>query len=161
MNIKRQEIKFVLATDNDVPLLRRLVNEAYAYLADIGLNFTGTIQDEEVTRQRMSYNEVYLLHYGEKVIATVSLRADEGEGNGPFLEISQLAAAPSWQKKGFGRVLLDFAEGQARTRGIFLLQLNTAVPAKHLVAMYLGWGFEICEEVQWDGKNYRSYIMEK
>ena len=55
-------IQFRLATDADVPALRILVNSAYQQLADLGLNFTGTYQNEDITRERMVNNDVYLAY---------------------------------------------------------------------------------------------------
>jgi hypothetical protein len=40
--------------DSDIPAIRLLVNSAYKELSDMGLNYTGTYQDEEVTRNRIN-----------------------------------------------------------------------------------------------------------
>jgi hypothetical protein len=41
------------------------------------------------------------------------------------------------------------------------MRLDTALPTTHLLKFYLDTGFQVVDEVQWTGKNYRSGIMEK
>ncbi|MBK9322912.1 MAG: hypothetical protein IPM97_08215 [Bdellovibrionaceae bacterium] len=41
--------------------IRQLVNSAYKELADVGLNYTATYQDEIVTRERISKGKALLL----------------------------------------------------------------------------------------------------
>lgn len=156
-----KDLQIRLAVDSDVPALRRLVNAAYSELADMGLNFTGTFQDEEETRERMMDNDVYLLFLGDELIGTVSLEVVMDEGEKPVLYISQLAVAPAYKRRGLGRFLLGLAEDKAREKGIKLLRLDTAQPAEHLVTLYQSCGFVIVREIQWRGKVYKSYIMEK
>lgn len=43
-----------LVSEADIPQIRVLVNQAYKELADMGLNYTATYQDEEITRSRVS-----------------------------------------------------------------------------------------------------------
>jgi ribosomal protein S18 acetylase RimI-like enzyme len=147
-----------LATDADVPALRRLVNAAYRELADLGLNFTGTYQDEAITRQRMRDAEVFLLYRDGELVASLSVTV---KGDEPHLYINQLAVRPDRKRQGLGRYLLDLAEARAHVSGVSLLRLDTAIPATHLVEMYRQRGFRVIGEVQWEGKTYRSYVMEK
>lgn len=158
MNI---DITYRLATDADVPALRRLVNAAYAELAEMGLNFTGTYQDEEETRARMQGNEVYLAFFGSELAGTISMEVEEREGEPPVLYLGQLAVEPSLKRKGLGRRLLRLAEEKAKEKGLTRLQLDTAQPATHLVALYRSEGYEVVGDVQWEGKTYRSFIFEK
>ncbi len=43
------DYKIVLATENEISTIRHLVNAAYQQLAEMGLNYTATFQDEEKT----------------------------------------------------------------------------------------------------------------
>ena len=151
-----------LATMEDVPSLRRLVNEAYRELADMGFNFTGTYQDEKTTLERMQGAEVYLLHRNSELIASINLSIKELDGGADrCIFIHQLAVRSDQKRQGIGSYLMDLAEKCAIYNGISRLQLDTAIPAHHLVAMYERRGYLPIEEVQWEGKSYRSYIMEK
>lgn len=149
-----------LADEADVPALRVLVNAAYRQLADLGLNYTGTYQDEQVTRERMQDKEVYLTFLDNQLVGTISLRVEQ-KGQGWVLYISQVAVDPARQRQGIGRFLLQLAEQRAVELDIFALQLDTAIPATHLVNMYTKAGFRVIEEVHWEGKTYSSYIMQK
>lgn len=151
-----------LAADTDVPAIRQLVNKAYAELAAMGLNYTGTYQDEETTRDRMRDADVFLVHEDGVLVASINLRVDTDQSDGTkALYINQLAVHPSKRGLGLGSRLLDRAEARARELGLGRLRLDTAVPATHLVALYERRGYRKIHEVQWDGKTYRSLIMEK
>jgi GNAT superfamily N-acetyltransferase len=163
---EKNERQIRLATEDDVPKLRALVNAAYSELNDLGLNFTGTYQDEAMTRERMHGCEVYLVYEQGHLSATISLRTEtiftpESTTFERCLYVNQLAVHPDRKRRGLGTWLLDFAETRARQLNLQLLRLDTAKPAHHLVQLYQQRGYSIVDEVQWEGKTYRSYIMEK
>lgn len=160
MDQLEQRLQVRLAGEPDVPALRLLVNAAYRQLADLGLNFTGTYQDEQVTRERMQGREVHLAFREQELVGTVSLHV-KPLGSRQVLYINQFAVSPEHQRQGIGNFLLGLAERRAMELGVGALQLDTAAPAEHLVMMYRKVGFQIVQEVQWDGKTYSSYIMEK
>lgn len=154
------KIRIRLADEADVPVLRVLVNEAYRQLADLGLNYTGTYQDEQITRNRMQDKEVYLAFLDNQPVGTISLRVEQKK-QGRVLYISQVAVDPARQRQGIGKLLLQLAKQRAIELGISTLQLDTAIPATHLVNMYTKAGFQVIEEVHWRDKTYNSYIMQK
>ncbi|MGE5559678.1 MAG: GNAT family N-acetyltransferase [Chloroflexota bacterium] len=156
----RSELTIRPATDADVPALRLLVNAAYRELADLGMNYTGTYQDEALTRERMRGRDVYLAFDGERLVATISTDVREQNGR-PTLYISQFAVQPDLKRQGIGRHLMDYVEQVARQRGITRLGLDTATRAHHLVRFYQSLGFRIVAEEHWEGKTYNSYVMEK
>ena len=150
-----------LAEARDVLELHRLVRAAYQELADMGLNLTGTYQDEATTRARMEGVDVFLVCGGDGVVATVSLGLDDSTRQPPALYVTQLAVLPALKRCGIGRALLRMASKKAHERNIPCLRLDTAIPATHLVNLHRSEGYTIIDEVQWEGKTYRSYIMEK
>lgn len=161
-NAERDErASFRLATDADVPELRRLVNAAYRVLGEMGLNYTGVTQDEEVTRQRMRRGEVYVLEREGELVGTVKLEVRMPSGGEPHIYLSQLAVGPSHQGQGFGVRLLQLAEERARRAGVHRVRLDTAIPAEHLIRWYGAHGYVKVGEVQWPGKTYRSVVLEK
>lgn len=149
-----------LANESDVPALRLLVNAAYRELAEMGLNYTGSYQDEEITRTRMQGRDVYLAFLDGRLVATISTVIREQNGR-TTLYISQFAVSPDLKRQGIGRFLMGYVERVARQRGIGRLGLDTATTAHHLVQFYSGLGFHVVAEDHWEGKTYRSYIMEK
>lgn len=149
-----------LANEADVPALRLLVNLAYLQLAELGLNATGTYQDEQITRERMRGVDVYLAFLNDRLVGTISLGVESTE-QGPVLYVSQLAVDPAHQRLGIGGTLLRLAEKRATELGLRNLQLHTAVRAEHLVSMYSKAGYRVTGEVRWPGKTYSSYAMQK
>ena len=150
-----------LATDADVPQLRRLVNGAYRALGDMGLNFTGVDQDEEVTRTRMRGREVYVVEQDGALIGTVSFTVKRRDGDEPYGYVNLLAVEPSHQRHGLGASLMQLTEDRARELGMRAVRLDTAIPATHLMRWYEARGYGKVAEVQWPGKTYRSVILEK
>lgn len=149
------------ANDGDVPRLRALINAAYRELWDLGMNYTGTYQDEEITRERLGKGRGFVLESDGELLATVLLsRKNEITGRDSAY-ISQLAVAPNLKKKGLGSLLMDHCEELARNERIPCVQLDTAQPASHLVSWYLSRGYRIVGAKQWDGKTYASWIFER
>lgn len=149
------------ANDADVPRLRALINSAYRELWDLGMNYTGTYQDEEITRERLGKGRGFVLESDGELLATVLLsRKNEITGRDSAY-ISQLAVAPNLKKKGLGSLLMDHCEDLARNERIPCVQLDTAQPASHLVSWYLSRGYRIVGRKQWDGKTYASWIFER
>jgi len=154
-------LRLVLADNSHVAELRRLVNTAYQGLAMMGLNFTGTYQDEALTQERMQGKEVHLAYLADELVGTVSLEDTVDDDGERVLYLGQLAVLPAWQGHGLGRVLLRLAEKRAKEIGIRRIQLDTAVPAIHLVRFYESENYIIVDTARWEGKTYQSYIMEK
>ena len=72
-SILYQNHSFRLVSDQDIPRVRLLVNAAYKELADKGLNYTATYQDEEITRERISQGRAFVLEKDDQLIGTVLL----------------------------------------------------------------------------------------
>jgi cytolysin (calcineurin-like family phosphatase) len=56
---------------------------------------------------------------------------------------------------------MDYCESLAEAEGFDGVQLDTAIPADHLVHWYKRRGYNIVDTVHWDGKTYDSYVLEK
>ncbi|MEW6725306.1 MAG: GNAT family N-acetyltransferase [Bacillota bacterium] len=156
----RDRLTVRLAEEADVRPLRLLVNAAYRELAEMGMNYTGSYQDEEITRERMQGRDVYLVFLDGQMVGTISTEVEEEDGQS-HLYISQFAVLPELKLRGIGRFIMDLVEQKARENGISRLRLDTATTAHHLVRFYSGLGYRVIAEEQWQGKTYRSYIMEK
>ena len=68
-------------------------------------------------------------------LRAVCVVTDEGEG---ILELKNLAVSPAHQKKGYGRELLDFAEGKVREEYSEIV-IDASLPAK---SIYLKRGYK-------------------
>jgi hypothetical protein len=60
--MSRPNVTIVLAGEADVRALRRIVNQAYRELAEMGLNYTGTYQDDSLTHARGRQGRLPGLH---------------------------------------------------------------------------------------------------
>ena len=56
---------------------------------------------------------------------------------------------------------MNYCENLAKNENYEAIQLDTAIPARHLVDWYKKRGYIIVGETHWDGKTYDSYIFEK
>jgi GNAT superfamily N-acetyltransferase len=118
----------------DVPAIERIVHDAYVkYVARIGKP-PGPMLDD----------------YAARVAAgEVSVCAEDGDLAGilvlepaaDHLLLDNIAVAPGWQGRGVGRLLLDFADAEARRAGYTELRLYTHVLMHENIALYtrLGW----------------------
>ena len=161
VNINNIDYILRTATPTDVASLRLLVNLAYKELSDMGLNYTATDQDEEKTLERISKCTAFVLEKNSKLIATILLGTENHITERRTAYISQFAVLPNLKKSGLGTFLMAFCEHKAMTDGYEGVQLDTAIPAKHLVNWYLKQGYRIVGETHWEGKTYTSYIFEK
>ena len=127
----------------------------------MGLNYTATYQDEQITRERISKGRAFLLENDGLLIGTVLLKKESWIAEKNSAYVSQLAIAPALKKQGFGSLLMDWCEDLARKEGFESIQLDTAKPASHLVEWYLKRDYKIVGETQWEGKSYASWIFEK
>lgn len=156
-------INFILrlAEEKDIPSLRKLVNEAYKELSDMGLNYTATYQDEEKTKERIKKGRAFVLVENEQLVATILFSQENHFTNKKTAYISQFAVANRYKKNGLGTRLMDHCEKLAQEENFEGVQLDTAKPATHLVNWYLKRGYRIVGEKHWEGKTYESWIFEK
>ena len=81
--------------------IRQILQEKKAYLS---LLLLGDEQEDMIDRY-LSRGDMYLLEDGGKAAAVIVV-TDEGGG---VLEIKNLAVDPSVQRRGYGRMMIDFA----------------------------------------------------
>lgn len=152
---------------DDVTELTRLLHRAYRALAERGLRFLASHQDEEKTRQRISSGECYLAFENGLLVGTITLRSPKRARGSAWLDredvasFGQFAVEPNRQRHGIGSCLVEFVEKRAREMGARELALDTAEPAEDLIGFYSARGYRFIEYVQWSVVNYRSVVMSK
>lgn len=154
--------------DDSIPEITRLLHQSYAALAQMGLRYTATYQDEEVTLRRLLRGVAFVAELDREIVATVTLYPESPletlsewyrkEGVHYF---GQMAVRPDLQGKGIGTRLVSLMEEEARKLGATELALDTAVPALHLREWYRRLGYRQVEELHWGTTNYRSVILSK
>lgn len=158
---QNKKLQLKVADKTDIPALRKLVNVAYKELSDMGLNYTATYQDEITTLERVSKGRAFIILEDKEIIGTILFSALNHKTGRKTAYVGQFAVDPRYKKMGLGSYLMDHCENLAKEEGFEGIQLDTAIPATHLVRWYQNRGYEIVETVHWEGKTYDSYILEK
>jgi GNAT superfamily N-acetyltransferase len=147
--------------------LTAFLHRAYAPLAEQGLRYVATWQDDTVTRKRISGGECYAAFQEGLPVATVVFRDPANTRGCPWYDrpdvamFGQFAVAPELQGRGLGSELLALCERRASETGAAELACDTAEPAANLIRYYCNRGFRVVETAQWETTNYRSVILSK
>lgn len=152
---------------DDLERLTALIHRAYAPHAEKGLRYWGTHQTVEDTAKRLAMGwGLIMLDVREQYVATCTVRRHQPESPVPLyrdpgvVSLSQFCVAPECKGLGLGRLLHDHALSLAKRVGAHTLALDTAAPAKALIAMYEGWGYQLAGECDWrPHTNYPSVLM--
>jgi len=166
------EIRLLAARDS-VAGLTALLHRAYAPLASQGLNFAAATQSVEVTQQRAAEGQCFVAERRGRLVGTVTVCGPYDLAAAPWVagvaafrdrdtaHFHQFAVDPGHQRQGIGRRLVAACERWARERGYKRMALDTAEPATELRALYERLGYVPVAQVQWEGRSYRSVVMEK
>jgi GNAT superfamily N-acetyltransferase len=149
--------------------LTLLIRRAYKRLAEMGFNYTGSYQDEDVTRGRIADGECYVMVELGVMTGTITVypppvpwvSKDTWYARAGIATCGQFAVEPALQRSGRGSALMDVAELRARLLGARELALDTAEAAAHLVRFYTNRGYRFIEYIQHEGKTYRSAVFSK
>ena len=149
--------------------MTKMLHRSYKLLADMGLRFLATYQDEEVTRERALTNGLCIVAISSgAIIGTITVNYPGWTKGTAFYEQShvahfgQFAVLPEYQKSGLGSLLLDIAEQLVFTAlGATEMALDTSEHAHHLLEYYSKRGYRFIEYVQWEATNYLSKTLSK
>lgn len=122
------------ATPADVPAVRTLTAAAYSEYADI-LDGPPVPVTEDYA-PRIASGQVWILQSDGAPAGLIVLEPEPDH-----LLIFSIAVAPGFQGRGFGRMLLDFAEAEARAAGLPELRLYTNALMTRNIALYLHCGY--------------------
>jgi GNAT superfamily N-acetyltransferase len=156
-----------LCDDDSVRDLTLMLHRAYSQLADMGLQYVATHQDEQVTKSRITSGRCFVAALKESLVGTVVYHPPCYRGHSPWLDredvahFGQLAVDPPYQRDGIGQMLVDVVEAEALRDGAKEIALDTAEPALHLIDWYGRLGYRTVERTDWDETNYTSVIMSK
>lgn len=160
------EIRFFREGDS-VSELTRLLNRAYRPLAEMGMRYVASWQDDEITRRRMSHGECYLAFLETRLVGTI-LFADAARTDGcPWYDgpdvasLQQFAIEPELQRQGIGTQLIEQVERRAIETGAAEIALDTSEHAQHLIDWYARLGYRFVGYADWPATNYRSVVMSK
>lgn len=132
------------ARPEEAPLLAALVERAYAPWVPIIGRRPFPMQDDYAAR--IAAGEAWVLEEAGTIHALLVLETHPGH-----LMLDNIAVDPARQGKGDGRRLLDFAEAEARRRGLPEVRLYTNVLMERNIALYARRGYAETERRQEKG----------
>ncbi len=154
-----------LGPDDDLEALTELLHRAYAGLARRNLLYVATHQSVAVTRSRISKGTCFVAELDGRLAGTLTY-VDPARTAGcevydrpGVASFHQFGVEPALQGRGIGDLLLARAGQAARADGARALALDTAEPARQLIAMYRRRGYRVEGHADWPETNYRSVIM--
>lgn len=141
-----------LANTAEADAMRDVVHAAYGhYIARLGKP-PGPMLDDYA--QRIADEQAWVLEAGGQVAGILVLE----EAPDGFL-LDNIAVRPECQGKGYGRMLIEFAEAEARRRGFSEVRLYTHVLMTENIALYQRVGFVETHRVS--EKGYDRVYMTK
>ncbi|QND50888.1 GNAT family N-acetyltransferase [Phyllobacterium sp. 628] len=132
-------VKLVRATTDDAAAVRALVRSAYAkWIPVIGREPKPMVADYD---HAVEHHRVDLLYAGDELAALIETIAESDH-----LLIENIAVAPPFQGRGYGKRLMAHAEQLAASLGFDALRLFTNKQFAENVALYLKLGYRIDRE---------------
>ncbi|KAK1253425.1 hypothetical protein MKX07_001502 [Trichoderma sp. CBMAI-0711] len=135
------------ATLDDIPPLQAMVNASYSkYIDRIGKPPAPMLADYA---ELLETRDIFILETTTdeqdgiissivKMVGSIILGVD---AEGDAVTVNNLVVEPAAQGRGYGRVLMDFAEESAREQGLSCVALFTNVKMHENVGLYLKLGF--------------------
>ena len=141
-----------LAQPDDTEVVRDVVHAAYTHYIDRIGKPPGPMLDDYA--QRIADGQTWVLEDAGGIVGILVL---EQGVDGILLD--NIAVPPECQGKGHGRVLMEFAEAEARRRGFQEINLYTHALMTENIALYRSIGFVETHRVS--EKGYDRVYMTK
>lgn len=123
-----------IAKAQDAPYIKAIVDAAYSeYIEPMGMIPAAMrVQYDKLVQTQ----KVYVLRVGGEVVGSIILGRD-----GDSITVNNLVVAPSLQGRGFGRLLLNFAEDKVLEQGLAAVQLFANEKMYGNLSLYPKMGF--------------------
>jgi ribosomal protein S18 acetylase RimI-like enzyme len=161
------EIREISDAD-DLVAITDLVHAAYSPHTQSGLRYWGTHQTVAETAKRIHSGTALLMVNEGRYVGIVIVRPPQPASEVPLYRqphvwsISQFCVSPEYKGMGYGRRLHEAALSFASRAGAEFMALDTAEPARDLIAMYQGWGYSVVGSCDWrPHTNYESVLMKR
>lgn len=137
----RAKVHISQATHTDIPTIARIVESAYSkFIPRIGKPPAPMMTDYNSPEFS---DALYVLKHDSQVVGAISLLpAAEERGQEASMAIDCIVVDQAMQGRGYGRMLMAFAESAARRKGYDAITLYTNEKMVENVTMYKKMGFE-------------------
>lgn len=149
-----EQLRIKIAKSTDVLAIENIIQQAYhKYIA---------IMPKKPAPLLVDYSEVveggstFIGMQGDKAVAVMVLKEHE-----EFMMINNLAVAPAYQGKGWGKAMLQLGEILANKRGKAQTQLYTNEIMEENIAFYQKAGYQISANREEEGYNrvcFKKYV---
>jgi predicted N-acetyltransferase YhbS len=135
-----------LATLDEIDEVLSMIRDLSWWLKTKGIHQWSDSFPREVLEKEVSHDELYVLHDGGKVIASVALSTEEGElwdqedENAVYLH--RLTVLRSRAGEKLGEAMMTWAENETRSRGAKKLRLVCDTSNPFLPSYYRRLGYE-------------------
>lgn len=124
-----------LAKESDIPTILKLTAACAKAMADNGIyQWNESYPSQEAFENDIQRGELFLLIQNNHIVGTIviSTLMDQEYFSIPWstpnhnnFYIHRLAVHPNFQKKGYGKLLMDYAEEYARNKSAISVRLDT------------------------------------
>lgn len=155
------------SSSDSITELTQLLHAAYAHLAQRGLRYVATHQDDVITARRLGRGYALLAFLRGELVGTATLYPPRPDSPVPWyrrqdvFHFGQFGVRPDLQRNGIGVRILRELERRARIRGASELACDTAEQAEHLRSWYGREGYRLIGHTQWPITNFRSVVLSK
>lgn len=128
------------ATPDDVETIRGLVVAAYTkYIERIGKPPAPMLADYD---QLLATHDIFVLRNETQTVGSIVLHVDKDDRS---VQLNNLVVDPTAQGRGYGRVLMNFAERFTKDNNCATLKLFTNIKMVENLTLYAKLGFEETE----------------
>ena len=137
------------AEATDIPSIQSIINEAYSkYIPRMNKTPAPMSTDYQALLTSPTYTIFVLRSSDEDIVGAFVLYQEENAKN---LRINNMVVDPKAQGRGYGRVLMQYAEDVAKWRGCTALTLYTNLTMVENLVLYPKMGFMESERRTEDG----------
>lgn len=157
-----------LAPSDSIVDLTAFLHRAYEGLAESGLRYVASHQDEATTLRRIRGGECFLAFVDGRLAGTVTFHEAAHARGCPWYDrpdvanFHMLAVDPDFRGRGLAGLLIEHVEDRAEVTGAAEVACDTAEQATLLIGLYERRGYRFVDFADWrPTTNYRSVILSK
>ncbi len=162
------------ASQEDLDSVWGIIKSDSDWLAEKGLDHWRKYYTREKVQRKIYGQEVYLAYQNNNLAGTVTLdtnpveyyRPEEmnqfTEPDASGLYVTALAVVPAKQGQGIASKLMEFADSEAKKKGVKYIRFDCRAAYKELVDFYKKRGYKVIgETLDEEDNNERYLLMEK